>query len=164
MLKGLRKMDISSWNLWINSVETKNKNEIDTEIEDAKNDDELDFVEKNLKLGYLYYKKDWLGTATSFFSKVRNKISDEKNNYEFFKENENGIRILKMGYGVQGDGCGGFEIVESSCCGDFCGPFCACFGIVTVMACCGIDVDSTCDCMEKGLGCCFKPIENCRGC
>lgn len=148
--------------------------EVETEIINVSADESTPFVEKNLKLGYLYFHKDYLGTATNIFKNIVDKVSIEKTNSEFFKENEKGLNILYMGFRIIPDGCGGFDVIESGCGVDCCGPICGCLGIVTVMAICGISADQVCSynsytgesggCIGNcGTSCC-NGCADCYGC
>lgn len=98
----------------------------------------LPFVEKKMKLGYLYFKQDLIGAATNVFQELKDKIVKEKDNHDFIKENERELNIMYMGWRLIDDGCGGFDIVEG---GGNCGAFGCCFGIIVVMAICGIGAE-----------------------
>lgn len=158
-------MEMVSWNHWIKKIDNSSIDEIDSEIFAIETDDKTPYVEKNLKLGYLYYTKDYLGTATQIFKALAKKIDVEKSNFRFIEENKKGLNILYMGFRIVPDGCGGFDIIESNCCGDGCGPICACLGIAAVMSICGIAVSdiTTCDTTD-GQGCCDNGLNSCDGC
>ncbi|MBQ4561396.1 MAG: hypothetical protein IJA55_03575 [Clostridia bacterium] len=157
-------MEATAWDIWINRINNSSVDDIDTEILCLEKTN-MPYVEKNLKLGYLYYSKDFLGTATNIFKSLSKKISSERTNFEFIKENEQGLNILYMGFRLEPDGCGGFEIIETGCGADCCGPVCGCIGIAAVMACCGINSDdiTTCD-TEDGQGCLDNGINSCCNC
>lgn len=153
-------MEITSWNQWIKKIDNSSIAEIDSEISAIEVDDTTPYVEKNLKLGYLYYSKDFLGTATKVFKNLSQKISAEKNNFKFIKENEKGLNILRM---ASGDG---YCIVrELDCCDLGIGPFCGCFGIIVAMAICGISADDVCSSSGSGSsvefgGCCPDALDS----
>lgn len=155
-------------------IDSSSINEIDSEISLIEIDNKTPYVEKSLKLGYLYYSKDFLGTASKIFKKLAETISKEKNNFEFIKENEKDLNILYMGWHIVPDGCGGFDVFETDCCADSCGPICGCLGLVVVMSVCGISADDVCSydvstgtsggCVgECGKGCC-NGCAPCCGC
>jgi len=166
-------MEMTAWNHWIKKIDSSSIDDINSEISIVE-DSAIPYVEKNLKLGYLYYSKDFLGTATKVFKTLAEKISNEKNNFEFIKENEKGLNIMYMGWHIVPDGCGGFDIFESDCCGDSCGPICGCLGIAAVMAICGISADDVCSfdassgtsggCIGNGLTGCCNGCADCYGC
>lgn len=148
-----------AWNDWIQYIEHSSKTELAEEAQKIELDQALPFVEKKLKLGYLYFKQDLIGTATNVFQEVKDRITQEKHNSAFIQENEQGLKILYMGWDIIDDGCGGFEIVETGC---ECGPICGCIGIAAVMAICGISVNdlTTCDTTD-GQGCCDNALNSC---
>lgn len=158
-------MEIESWNNWINKIDSSSIIEIESEIANIENNNSTPYVEKNLKLGYLYYSKDYLGTATKIFKTLAQKISDEKNNFDFIKENKTDLNVLYMGFKLIPDGCGGFEVVEDDCGSDCCVPFCGCMGIIVVMSVCGISASdiTTCDTTD-GQGCCDNSLNSCSQC
>lgn len=154
-----------AWNDWVQCIEHSSKTELAEETQKLELDQAIPFVEKKLKLGYLYFKQDLIGTATNVFQEVKDKITQEKHNSAFVQENEQGFKILYMGWDIIDDGCGGFEIVPSGCGVDCCGPVCGCIGIAAVMAICGIEAQDVCSydastgesggCIGKaGVSCC----------
>ena len=133
-----------SWNDWIQFVEHSSKTELAEEAQKIELSQTIPYVEKKLKLGYLYFKQDLIGTATNVFQEVKDRITQEKHNSAFVQANEQGLKILYMGWDIIDDGCGGFEIVPSGCGVDCCGPVCGCIGIAAVMAICGISAQDVC--------------------
>lgn len=150
---------------WINNVENFSISEINKEIVKIENDGSLPYVEKNLKLGYLYYTKDYIGTATNIFNNLTITILKYKTNFDFIRENEKGLNIFHMGFKIVPDGCGGFEIFETGSC---CGPICGCLGIAAIMAICGISAEQVCsfDSSTGESGGCIGDILGwcCNGC
>lgn len=144
---------------WMNRIENYSITEINEEIFKIEKDDLLPYVEKELKLGCLYYAKDYIGTATNIFSNLTITISKQKTNFDFIKENKKGLNILQMGFKIVPDGCGGFEVFET---GGYCGPICGCIGIVAVMAICGISADQVCS-FDSSTGESGGCIGNCLG-
>ena len=162
-------MEMATWNHWVKKIDNSSIAEIDSEISAVEVDDVTPYVEKNLKLGYLYYSKDFLGTATKIFNNLSRKISAEKNNFEFIQENEKGLNIMYMGLHIVPDGCGGFDVFESDCCGNSCGPICGCLGIAAVMAICGISTEDVCSISGSGStytesGCIPDALNGCSDC
>lgn len=164
---------IKSWNKWIERINNASPETIDKEIYEIESKEELPFVEKNLKLGYLHFANDRLGKATNIFHSVATVILKEAKNESFKSENEKGLNILYMGWRIVPDGCGGFDVFESGdCCSEGCGPICCCIGIAGAMAICGISADdiTTCDttdgqgCFDNCLGSCCGGCEDCGGC
>lgn len=147
------------WNDWVKYVEYSSKAELAEETQKIELDQTIPFVEKKLKLGYLYFKQDLIGTATNLFHEVKERIAREKHNSDFVQENEQGLKILRMGWSIIDDGCGGFEIVETGC---GCGPFCGCLGIVVVMAVCGIEAQDVFEfdyATGESSGCCSDALD-----
>ena len=125
-------------NNWGQSKKGLSKEMIDYEIEKLSTNNSVPYVEKNIKLAFLYYCKDFVGTATKIIKETRNKIDLEKDNALFLKENEKGINILRDNIFVII-----FEAAEDFCGSSF-GAFCCCFGLVAGMAICGISADQVC--------------------
>ena len=159
-------MEVASWNNWVQRIDGCSVSEIDSEIFAVEADDSTPFVEKNLKLGYLYYSKDYLATATTVFKGLADKIRAEAKNFDFIRENEKGLNILHMAWYIEPDGCGGYDIFEhEGCCGgDECGCICGCIGIAAVMSVCGIEADAISDCdTTDNQGCCDNGLNSCGG-
>ena len=136
---------VKCWNSWIKEIDSADKELINNEIAKLQENETIPFVERNLKLGYLYYQADCIAKATTIFSEVSKTIKLHINEPSFVKENKDGLGVMYMGYRVDSDGCGGFEIIETGCGPDVCVPVCCCLGLVTVMACCGIEADQVFD-------------------
>ena len=158
-------MEQAMWNKWINKIDNSSIDEMNYELSVIESDEEMPFVEKNIKLGYIYYSKDCLGTATKMFQSVAERISELKDNFDFIPKRKKDDNIAYMGWSIVPDGCGGFEIVETGCCGDGCGPICGCIGIATVMVICGLSVEdvTTCDTTD-GQGCCDNGLNGICDC
>lgn len=136
--------------------------EIEQEIDFLTKQSHTPFVEKNLRLGYLYFTKDCLGAATNMFQEIVSTVSKEKGNPAFVSENREGLNILYMGWRIVEDGCGGFRIVDDGC--DSCGPFCCCCGIIAVMGICGINCSEITTCnTADGQGCLDNCMDGCCG-
>ena len=158
-------LELSGWNSWLKKIDESSEEEIECELNYLMTDPALPFVERNLRLGYLYFTKDCLGAAVSAFRKVASVAEQRKNDPEFVRENEGGLRILQMGYRIVDDGCGGYDIVETGCGSSCCAPMCCCFGAAAVMAVCGIDLDSITNCGGAGEpGCLDNFMDSCCGC
>ena len=156
-----------AWNDWIQYIEHSSKTELAEEAQKIELDQAIPFVEKKLKLGYLFFKQDLIGTATNVFQEVKERITQEKHNSAFIRENEQGLKVLRMGWSIIDDGCGGFEIVSSGCGGECCGPVCGCIGIAAVMAVCGIESQDICSFDASGKetgGCLGKACVSCCNC
>lgn len=149
--------------MWKQQIQKKDPQNLRTEINKIQENNSIALIEKELKLGFLYYCLDCLAAAQVHFRKIVNAYYDNINNKEFLLENEKGINIL-FRFKIIPDGCGGWDIVESGCGVDVCQPFCCCLGIITVMACCGISADqiTTCDTTD-GQGCLDNCLNGCCG-
>ena len=154
--------EVKSWNQWATEINSSSREAINHEIATMENNTEVPFVEKNLKLGYLYFANDQLGKATNLFHNIAAVISKEIKNTMFRKENEKGLNILREEWE-----CvpipGGFRIGPSG--GEFSGfcNFCCCFaGVAVIMGVFGISVNdiTTCDTTD-GQGCLDNCLEGC---
>ena len=161
-------MEISAWNSWLQKVDSCSPEQLELELDGLAGQSELSFVERNLRLGYLYFLQDALGAATSTFRKVVSTVSREGSDPSFVRENRDGLRILQMGWKIVEDGCGGFELHETGCGSGASGPFCCCgcIGILVVMGICGINAGDITNCGGPGEpGCLDNFMNNCfSGC
>ena len=158
-------MRVESWEMWVNRINGSSVDSIDSEILAVENDSLTPYVEKQMKLGYLYYSKDYLGTAAKVFQSLIQRINSEHHNFQFIEENKKGLNILNMSFRIVPDGCGGFDIFESDCCGEACCPVCGCIGIAAILAVCKISTSeiTTCDTTD-GQGCFDNCCNSCDGC
>lgn len=156
-------MEQAMWNKWIKKIDNSSVDEMNYELSIIENDEKMPFVEKNFKLGYLYYSKDCLGTATKIFKSVVEKISAEKNNFDFIKENGKDINIVYEDYEIEPDGNGGWKCREVSKGNEL--GCCICCGGLLAIPCCGIQAAdiSTCDTTD-GQGCLDNCLNGCCGC
>lgn len=158
-------MELSVWNRWLQKIDESSEEYLESELHFLMTRPGVPFVERNLRLGYLYFAKDCLGAAASAFQKIASVVEQKKDDSEFIRENEGGIRILKMGYRIVEDGCGGYDVVETGCGSSCCAPLCCCFGAAAVMAVCGIDLGHITNCGGAGEpGCLDDFMNNCCRC
>jgi hypothetical protein len=167
-------MEQAMWNKWINKIDNSSIDEMNYELSVIENDEEMPFVEKNIKLGYIYYSKDCLGTATKMFQSVAEKFSEIKNNFDFIPQKEKDENVAYMGWYISPNGCGGYECIENDCCSDGCGPICGCLGIIAAMSICGLSADDVCSydassgesggCVGNGITGCCNGVAPCCGC
>ena len=169
-------MEISAWNSWLERVREQPPEQFEQEIGDLTRRDDLPFVERNLRLGYLYFVQDALGAATNTFRNIVSTVSQQREDAEFVRENRAGLNILYMGWRVVEDGCGGFELRETGCGGGgSAGPFCCCgcVCILVVMGICGVNLGDITNCgsgagepgcLDNFMNNCFSGCGKCCGC
>lgn len=166
-------MEMTAWSQWTNSVNNSSLAGIDEQISLIESDKNIPYVEKNVKLGYLYFSKNYLGTATNIFNNVKKTISENKNNFEFLTNNKDDINVLYSEWEVSPDGHGGYSVREIDECA---GPVCCCFscGILCMIGVCRCEPDSICTydsttgksgvCIGSSVDCCCGSVFNCIGC
>lgn len=159
-------MELLAWNSWLQTINESSEKELDRELHFLMTEPGIPFVERNLRMGYLYFTKDCLGAAASVFRKIESVLTQKKDDPEFLQENEEGLHILWMGYRLEKNMCGGYELREVGCDPACCGPLCCCLGAAG-LAVCNIDLNSITNCGADpdNPGCLDNCMNNCcSGC
>lgn len=164
-------MERAAWNQWANTVNNSSFAEINDQISSLEADKNISYIEKNIKLGYLYFSKNYLGTATNIFYNIKKTIFENKNNFEFLNKNKDDINIMLSEWKVTPDGRGGYSVSEV---GDILAPICCCCGILGVIAICRCEPDSICTfdsdtgksggCIGYSVDYCCGTVFGCLGC
>lgn len=157
-------LSIEAWKQWEATIEAMPSDDVDACIVTTEHDPVIPFVEKQLRLGHLYLKKDCIATAASLFQNIDNRLILEQGNTAFLEENAAGIHIYRaVIICLHGEPLGGVE----ECCGQAAGPALCCCG--SMVACVGVSWvaniiggEAASDAVIQN--CWSAPLEGCGNC